>query len=60
MTEQTKHKIRVEAAISAMQGILESGSIGTALEVAPKIVAKLAIRMADALIDELDNSPKNN
>ena len=60
MTEQAKHKIRVEAAISALQGILESGSIGAAFEVAPKFVAKLAIRMADALIDELDNSPKNN
>ncbi|WP_292473954.1 hypothetical protein [Methanosphaera sp.] len=59
MTEADKNRLRITAAISAMQGILESGSLGTALEVAPKIVAKLSIRMADALINELDNKDKN-
>ena len=46
-------KVRVDAAISAMQGVLESGKLGELLEVAPDVVAKQAVRLADALIKEL-------
>ena len=44
---------RVDAAISAMQGVLESGKLGEILEVAPEVVAKQAVKLADALIEEL-------
>jgi len=44
---------RIDAAISAMQGILESGKLGEFLEASPHIVAKQAVRLADALIEEL-------
>lgn len=49
----TADEKRFTAAVNAMQGILESGTFGTALEAAPKIVAKLSVRMADALLKEL-------
>jgi len=46
-------QVRIDAAISAMQGVLESGKLGMVLEVAPEVVAKQSVRMADALIEEL-------
>ena len=46
-------QVRVDAAVSAMQGVLESGKLGEILESAPEIVARQAVRMADALIEEL-------
>ncbi len=46
-------EIRINAAISAMQGVLESGKLGQILEVTPEIVAKQSVRMADALSEEL-------
>ena len=46
-------QVRVDAAISAMQGVLESGKLGEILEAAPEVVARQAVRMADALIEEL-------
>ena len=46
-------QVRIDAAISAMQGVLESGKLGMVLEVAPEVVAKQSVRMADALIKEL-------
>ena len=45
--------IRWQLASSAMQGVLESGKLGMILEVDPGLVAKQALRMADALIKEL-------
>ena len=51
-------QVRVDAAISAMQGILESGRLGELLETAPDIVAKQSVRMADALIRELKGEDK--
>ena len=45
---------RLDASISAMQGILESGKLGEILEISPETVAKLSIRMADALIEEIN------
>ena len=47
-------QVRVDAAISAMQGVLESGKLGMVLEAAPEVVAKQAVRLADALIEELN------
>lgn len=46
-------QVRVDAAISAMQGVLESGKLGMVLEAAPEVVAKQAVKLADALIKEL-------
>ena len=46
-------KVRIDAAISAMQGVLESGKLGMVLEASPDTVAKQAVRLADALIKEL-------
>lgn len=46
-------QVRIDAAISAMQGVLESGKLGMVLEVAPEVVARQAVRLADALIEEL-------
>ena len=47
-------QIRINAAISAMQGVLESGKLGMVLEAAPDTVARQAVRLADALIEELN------
>ena len=47
---------RVDAAISAMQGVLESGKLGELLEIAPEVVARQAVKMADALIKELNGN----
>lgn len=49
-------QVRADAAISAMQGILESGKLGELLEAAPEVVARQAVRMADALVEELKKS----
>lgn len=46
-------QVRVDAAISAMQGVLESGKLGMVLEASPDTVAKQAVRLADALIEKL-------
>ena len=47
------NEIRAQAAISAMQGVLESGKLGEILELSPEVVAKQSIRLADALVNEL-------
>lgn len=46
-------QVRIDAAISAMQGVLESGKLGMVLEAAPDMVARQAVRLADALVEEL-------
>lgn len=46
-------QVRADAAISAMQGVLESGKLGMVLEAAPEVVARQAVKLADALIKEL-------
>lgn len=52
-------QIRINAAISAMQGVLESGKLGMILEVAPDVVARQSVKLADALVDELKKSAKD-
>ena len=47
-------QVRIDAAISAMQGVLESGKLGMVLEASPDTVAKQAVRLADALIEKLN------
>jgi hypothetical protein len=46
-------QVRIDAAISAMQGVLESGKLGMVLEAAPEVVARQAVKLADALIKEI-------
>ena len=46
-------QVRIDAAISAMQGVLESGKLGELLEVAPDVVARQAVKLADVLIEKL-------
>lgn len=46
-------KVRIDAAISAIQGVMESGKLGIVLELDPKIIAKQAVKVADALVEEL-------
>ena len=54
------YEVKVNAAISAMQGILESGKIGELLELTPDIVAKQSVRLANCLVDELKkNKPSD-
>ncbi len=52
-------EIRINAAISAMQGVLESGKLGMVLEVAPDVVARQSVKLADALVEELKKSAKD-
>lgn len=51
-------EVRIQAAISALQGIQESGKLGWALEVMPEKAADLAVQMADALVRELQKPQK--
>ena len=54
-SERDWEKVRIDAAISALQGVMESGKLGMVLELDPKIIAVQAVRVADALVDELKN-----
>ena len=58
LLNMNKQELRQQAAISALQGILEArgGVIG---EIVPEIVAKEAVRLADALVSELNKVPKH-
>lgn len=49
-------QVRINAAISAIQGVMESGKLGMVLELDPDILAKQAVRVADALVNELKNN----
>ena len=51
-------QVRIEEALSEMQGVLESGKLGMVLEVAPEVVARQSVRLADALIEELKGENK--
>ena len=52
-------QIRINAAISAMQGVLESGKLGMVLEAAPDVVARQSVKLADALVEELKKSTED-
>ena len=53
-------QVRIQAAISAMQGIQESGKFGEVMELLPEKVADLAVRMADALVKKLKETRKTS
>ena len=53
-------EVRINAAISAMQGVLEGGKVGELLELSPYIVAKQSIRLANCLVEELKKSKTND
>jgi hypothetical protein len=55
MTERDWGQVRIDAAISAIQGVMESGKLGMLLEIDPQLIARQAVRVADALIEELKN-----
>ena len=52
-------EVRINAAISALQGVLESGKVGEMLELSPSLVAKQAVRLANSLVDELKKDTTN-
>ena len=52
-------EVRTEAAISALQGVLESGKIGELLELSPSLVAMQSVRLANALVEELKKNKDN-
>ena len=54
------NEIRANAAISAMQGILESGRLGEVLELTPSLVAKQSVRLANELVNELNKRTSND
>ena len=51
--ETNWEQVRIDAAISAIQGVMESGKLGMILEIDPQIIAVQAVRVADALVEEL-------
>lgn len=53
-------EVRANAAISALQGILESGKLGEVLELSPYIVAKQSVRLANCLVEELKRNKSND
>lgn len=52
--------IRAQAAIGAMEALLENGKIGELFETAPYIVAKQSVRMANYLVEELQRNKSND
>ena len=52
-------EVKANAAISALQSVLESGTIGEILELSPEIVAKQSVRLANALVAELQRNKDN-
>ena len=53
-------EVRANAAISAMQGVLESGKVGELLELSPYILAKQSVRLANYLVEELKRNKSND
>ena len=52
-------EVRAQAAISALQGVLESGKVGELLELSPSLVAKQSVRLANAIVEELKRNRDN-
>ena len=53
-------EIRAQAAIGAMEALLENGKVGVLFETAPYIVAKQSVRMANYLVEELQRNKSND
>ena len=52
-------EIRANAAISVLEAILENGTTGEVLEIAPYIPVKQAVRVANYLVEELKRNSSN-
>ena len=52
-------EVRANAAVGAMEALLENGKIGEILETAPYITAKQAVRVANYLVEELKRNKSN-
>ena len=46
-------QVLVDASIAAMQGIQENGKLGTLSETMPDKLAKISVRLAKCLVEEL-------
>jgi len=49
-------EVRINASISALQGLQESGKLGKLLEIDPSVIAKASIKIANALVEELQRN----
>lgn len=49
-------EIRINASISALQGLQESGKLGELLEMDPSVIAKASVKIANALVEELQRN----
>jgi len=47
------NEVLINASISAIQGVMESGKLGQILELDPDIIAKQSIRVAKSLVENL-------
>jgi len=47
------NQVKINAAISAAQGLMESGKLGIYLEIDPVLIAEQSIRVANALVEQL-------
>lgn len=45
--------ILIQASIAAMQGIQESGKLGLVSDIVPKELAKMSVKIGQALVEEL-------
>lgn len=52
-------EIKLQAAISALQGIMESGTIGEILELTPHVIVKQAIRIGNIFAEEFQKNKDN-
>ena len=52
-------EVRIDAAISAMQGLMENGKVSLVLDLAPEVLAERSVVIADALVDELKKGRKD-
>lgn len=54
------NQVLVDAAISAMQGIQESGKLGMAMDVMPDALAEASVKIAKSLVRELKKATGYN
>ena len=47
------NQVRINAAIAIMQGLMENGKVSDILDIFPCQEAKIAVKMADDLVEEL-------
>lgn len=52
-------QVKVDAAINVLEAILENGTTGEILEIAPYIPVKQAVRVANYLVEELKRNSSN-